>query len=124
MATENDINPERRQRFFDAVLRHSPESQVRRGILLASTTASEIPITNVARVLGNGSLVTALDTVPFCLWMAAHLLSEFVESLGNTFSVGGDCDTNAAIVGGIVALSAGRQAVPADWLKARESIHT
>jgi len=36
--------------------------------------------------------------------------------------VGGDCDTNAAIVGGIVALSAGRAGIPSEWLQARERI--
>ena len=34
----------------------------------------------------------------------------------------GDCDTNAAIVGGIVALSVGREGIPPDWLLAREPI--
>ena len=108
--------------FFDAVLRHTPEGQVRRGILLASTTAPEIPVTDAARALGNGSLVTAPDTVPFCLWMAAQHLDHIVEALGKTISVGGDCDTNAAIVCGIVALSAGRVCIPVDWLNARERI--
>jgi ADP-ribosylglycohydrolase len=117
-----DTNPDSSRRFFDAVLRHTPESQVRRGILLASTTPPEIPVADVARVLGNGSLVTAPDTVPFCLWMAAHHLNQYVATLGKTISAGGDCDTNAAIVGGIVALSAGREAIPAEWLTARERI--
>jgi ADP-ribosylglycohydrolase len=108
--------------FFDTVLRHTPESQVRRGILLASTTPPETPVTEVARALGNGSLVTAPDTVPFCIWMAAHHARHFVEAIAKTISVSGDCDTNAAIVGGIVALSAGRESIPADWLKAGEPI--
>ena len=113
---------DRTRRFFDAVLQYTPESQVRRGILLASTTPPEIPIADVARALGNGSLVTAPDTVPFCVWMAAHHLGHFLEAIGKTISVGGDCDTNAAIVGGIVALSAGRDSIPAEWLKAREPV--
>lgn len=108
--------------LFDAVLRHTPESKVRRGILMASVTPPEIPVADVARALGNGSLVTAPDTVPFCIWMAAHRLGSFVEALGQTVSVGGDCDTNAAIVCGIVALSAGRKSIPTEWLKAREAI--
>jgi ADP-ribosylglycohydrolase len=112
---------ERARRFFDEVLRLTPESRVRRGILVASTLPAATPVVEVARALGNGSLVTAPDTVPFCVWMAAHHLDRFVEALGQTISVGGDCDTNAAIVGGIVALSAGRDAIPAEWLKARES---
>jgi ADP-ribosylglycohydrolase len=117
-----DTNPDNSRSLFDAVLRHTPEGQVRRGILLASTTPPEVPIKDVARALGNGSLVTAPDTVPFCLWMAAHHLNQFVEAISKTISAGGDCDTNAAIVGGIVALSAGREAIPTDWLKAREII--
>ena len=117
-----DTDAERAKAFFDAVLRQTPESKVRRGILLASTTPSEIPVADVARSLGNGSLVTAPDTVPFCIWMAAHHLDRFVDALGKTVSVGGDCDTNAAIVCGIVALSAGRESIPVEWLEARESV--
>jgi ADP-ribosylglycohydrolase len=112
----------RQRALFDAVLGHTPESKVRRGILLASTTSAEIPVADVARALGNGALVTAPDTVPFCIWMAAHHLDRFSEALGKTISVGGDCDTNAAIVGGIVALSAGRESIPVDWLQARERV--
>jgi ADP-ribosylglycohydrolase len=118
-----DTDSDRVRDFFDAVLHHTPESQVRRGILLASTTPPETPVTDIARALGNGSLVTAPDTVPICLWMAAHHLDKFVEALGKTISAGGDCDTNAAIVCGIIALSAGRESIPAEWLKAREPIH-
>jgi len=117
-----DTDPDRVRRFFDGVLGHTPESQVRRGILVASTIPPETPVTDVARVLGNGSLVTAPDTVPFCVWMAAHHLNRFVEALGKTISVGGDCDTNAAIVCGILALSAGRESMPVEWLTARELI--
>jgi ADP-ribosylglycohydrolase len=80
-------------------------------------TASE-----AARILGNGSLVTAPDTVPFCVWIATRHLNNYVEALAETIPAGGDCDTNAAIVGGIVALSAGRESVPEEWLKAREPI--
>lgn len=109
--------------FFDAVLRHTPESRVRRGILVASATPAEVSVADAARSLGNGSLVTAPDTVPFCIWMAAHHLDRFIDALGKTVSGGGDCDTNAAIVAGIVALSAGRESIPTEWLKARETIH-
>lgn len=120
LRTDNDIDHIRG--FFDSVLRHTPESQVRRGILMASTIPPETPVIDVARSLGDGSLVTAPDTVPFCTWMAAHHPRHFVEAIAKTIGVGGDCDTNAAIVGGIVALSAGRDSIPKDWLKARELI--
>jgi len=110
------------QKFFAAILRLTPESKVRRGILLASQTPIEVPFQDVAKSLGNGSLVTAPDTVPFCIWMVANYPLQFVEAIGKTISVGGDCDTNAAIVGGIVALSAGRAGIPSEWLQARERI--
>jgi ADP-ribosylglycohydrolase len=108
--------------FFDELLRLTPESRVRRGIMIASQTPPEVPAGDVARALGNGSLVTAPDTVPFCLWLAARHLDNFVEALAQTISCGGDCDTNAAIVGGIVALSAGSEAIPTDWLQSREPL--
>jgi len=112
----------RPQHFFDAILKHTPESKVRRGILIASQTTPDIEVAQVARVLGNGSLVTAPDTVPFCLWVAAHHPYDYVNALAQTIRAGGDCDTNAAIVGGIVALSAGREAIPSEWLEARENV--
>jgi ADP-ribosylglycohydrolase len=113
---------EQPRRFFHGVLGSTPESQVRRGILLASQMPADAPIEAVARTLGNGSLVTAPDTVPFCLWIAAHHLKNFVKALAEVIRAGGDCDTNAAIVGGIVALSAGKDAIPVGWLEAREMI--
>ncbi len=118
----DDRGADRASRFFDGVLRHTPEGQVRRGLLLAQTTPAETPLTDVARFLGNGSLVTCPDTVPFCVWMAAHHLDDFVGALGKTVSVGGDCDTTAAIVCGIVALSVGRNGLPTAWLEAREPV--
>ncbi len=108
--------------FFAEILRRTPDSRVRRGILLASQIPLGIPISNVAKTLGNGSLVTAPDTIPFCLWMAAHHPRHFADALGKTINADGDCDTNAAIVGGIVALSAGRESIPREWLEAREKI--
>ena len=109
--------------FFEEVLRLTPESQVRRKILVANGTPASITVEAVARELGCGELVTAQDTAPFCIWVAAHHLDNFVEALAKTICVGGDCDTNAAIVGGIVALSVGRDGIPADWLSAGEPIH-
>jgi ADP-ribosylglycohydrolase len=109
-------------KFFNEILRLTPQSKVRRGILLASQTPSDVPIVDAARLLGNGSLVTAPDTVPFCLWIAAYHPRSFVKAIGHAISADGDCDTNAAIVGGIVALSAGRESIPAEWLKAREPV--
>jgi ADP-ribosylglycohydrolase len=112
----------RAESFFGDVLRLTPDSQVQRKILLASQIPANTDIKEVAKALGCGELVTGPDTVPFCIWVAARHLDNYVEALAMAISVGGDCDTNAAIVGGIVALSTGRQGIPEDWLKAREPI--
>jgi ADP-ribosylglycohydrolase len=76
----------------------------------------------VAKALGNGSLVTAPDTVPLAVWCAAHHLGNYAEAITITISAGGDCDTNAAIVGGIVALFVGRERIPAEWRKEKETL--
>ena len=76
-----------------------------------------------ALTLGNGSGVISSDTVPFCLWCAARHPNNYSDALWATVSGLGDRDTTCAIVGGIVALSAGRESIPADWLQAREAIN-
>lgn len=114
---------ERARRLFEEVLHFTPQSQVHRGLLLASQTSPELPIEVVAKSLGNGSLVTAPDTAPFAIWCAAQHLNNFVEAISCAISAGGDCDTNAAIVGGIVAAcDAGSKSIPEDWRTACESL--
>ncbi|MBE0539822.1 MAG: ADP-ribosylglycohydrolase family protein [Verrucomicrobia bacterium] len=117
-----DNSSARISKLFEAVLDSTPESKVRRGILIASQTPVTIPVEAVAKALGNGSLVTAPDTVPFALWCAALHLGNYVESLALTISGDGDCDTNAAIVGGIVALSVGQNGIPFEWRKQKEPL--
>jgi ADP-ribosylglycohydrolase len=106
--------------FFDTVISHTPPSKVREGIEKASTLPEQLSVQDSARVLGNGTLVTAKDTVPFALWCAARNLDNYANALSMTIMGGGDCDTNAAIVGGIVSLAVGGETIPADWREARE----
>jgi ADP-ribosylglycohydrolase len=120
MAWQRRSDPARS--YFGEILRWTPESEVRRKIGLASELPVGLAAHEAALILGNGSLVTGPDTVPFCLWAAATYAEDYVKALGETIRVDGDCDTNAAIVGGIVALSAGREAVPPLWLRARERV--
>jgi ADP-ribosylglycohydrolase len=74
----------------------------------------------VAKVVGNGSAVSAPDTVPFCLWAIARHLDDYEQALWSTVAALGDRDTTCAIVGGVVALSAPN--IPAPWLAAREAL--
>jgi ADP-ribosylglycohydrolase len=75
-----------------------------------------------ARVLGSGFLVTAPDTVPFALWCAARHLDNYGEALLSTLEGDGDCDTNCAIVGGIVSLYTNGSGIPEAWLQSREGL--
>ena len=105
--------------FLEAIVVYVPESQVKsrlvraRGMLDAST---EFTVT----VLGNGIQLSAQDTVPFALWCAGKNLYNYEEALWLAVSGLGDRDTICAIVGGVVALSAGVESIPATWKIAGE----
>lgn len=108
--------------LIEFVLEHIPATETHQRLKLAL----EIPATAcpkaAASKLGNGSRVIASDTVPFCIWCAARHPRDYAEALWTTVSAGGDVDTTCAIVGGIVALSAGRDSIPSEWLHAREPL--
>ncbi|MEV0890259.1 ADP-ribosylglycohydrolase family protein [Promicromonospora sp. NPDC050262] len=78
--------------------------------------------------LGNGSRVSAQDTVPFCLWVAATCLTDYPAAIKACVEAGGDVDTTAAIVGGIVGAYTGHGdrdgvvGVPNAWLGQREAL--
>src|SRR5262249_52137493 len=103
--------------FFNEVHQRTPDSETRRGIAHAFQIRQLESAQAAARLLGNGFGVTYPDTVPFTVWAAAKFLGRYREAIAATASVGGDVDTNCAIVGGIVALSAGWPAIPKDWLQ-------
>jgi len=100
----------------------TPTSDVRRGIEKAADLPSGTPVHVAVSVLGNGSMVTAQDTVPFALWSAAYHLNDYKEALWATVSGLGDRDTTCAIVGGVVVMHKGVQSIPKEWLDCRETI--
>ena len=105
--------------FLQETIEYIPTSKTKEAI----QRALEIPPhrhDEAIRELGTGYKVSAQDTVPFCLWIAAHHLDNYEEALWCTVEGMGDCDTTCAIVGGIVALSA--REVPAEWLTRREAL--
>jgi ADP-ribosylglycohydrolase len=108
--------------LFNAVLAHTPAGTTRRGIEAAARLSPDVWQHAAAEQLGNGSQITAADTVPFCLWAAARHLDDYTEALWTTVHVGGDIDTNCAIVGGIVALAVGEEGLPSGWLARREEL--
>lgn len=105
--------------FLRCVLGYIPQSEVRRRIQSAMTIPAEDQ-TTAMEALGTGWQVSAQDTVPFCLWCAAHSLADFAAGLWRTVAGSGDCDTTCAIVGGILAGSTG--AVPSSWYERCEPL--
>ena len=105
--------------FLQAVLPHIPEGIVKSGVELAIQIPSDA-IIDAMKQLGSGEKVSAQDTVPFCLWSAAHHLGDFESAMWNTAKGLGDVDTTCAIVGGIVALSVPE--IPQAWIARREPL--
>ncbi|WP_422926935.1 ADP-ribosylglycohydrolase family protein [Singulisphaera sp. PoT] len=115
-----------RQRSGKAMLEfaaeHTPAGVTRDGIEHAIELDFGLTIEASVEVLGNGSKITAPDTVPFALWCAARHIDDFAEALWSATLAEGDNDTNGAIIGGIVALANGPNSIPGDWLEAREAL--
>jgi len=108
--------------FLSRIISHVPESTVRTGIVKAMTFTNDTPIWKVAMALGNGSGVSAQDTVPFTLWCAAQQLGSYEDAIWLTASGLGDIDTNCAIVGGIVAAYTTAIGIPQMWQERREAL--
>jgi ADP-ribosylglycohydrolase len=101
-----------------------PAGEVHAGVRRAAALLGR-PADTAAAALGNGSRVTAQDTVPFTLWVAATHLDDYPTAIRVCVEAGGDVDTTAAIVGAVVAAYTGvgtPGGVPDGWLAAREPL--
>ena len=104
--------------FLRDVAEKLPESDTKYKILVAVPIKKESSMDFVVSVLGNGIMLTAQDTVPFCLWCAAYYYTSVEEALWVAVSALGDRDTICAIVGGMVSLYADE--IPQQWLNLME----
>lgn len=110
------------QELLSMVCNFTPPGAVRDAIARASKISLEEWEHTVAGELGNGSQLSAVDTVPFCLWCAAANLRNFPKAMWAAVQVDGDRDTNCAIIGGIVAAAVGSAGIPDEWRRSRESL--
>ncbi|MFE5331544.1 ADP-ribosylglycohydrolase family protein [Embleya sp. NPDC056575] len=110
--------------FLAEVAGHTPESDVAAGLRAASRLPAHASVRHATSVLGNGSRISAPDTVPFALWTAAHHQDSLPEALWHTATGMGDVDTTCAITAGVVASRTALADVPQPWLTAREPIPT
>jgi ADP-ribosylglycohydrolase len=105
--------------FLREVIPFVPETVTRDRLEKAVSIPSD-DLYSATMQLGISSEMSAQDTVPFCLWSAAHHLDEYEAALWWTVRSMADRDTACAIVGGIVALSAPQ--IPPLWLERREAL--
>ena len=105
------------ERNEDAELREA----IARAARLKGAAAPE-----AGRQLGTGTLVRALDTVPFALWAAFTQPRDYRAAIHLAMSglaaPSCDRDTICAIVGGLVAISADPGTIPREWLDGAEAI--
>lgn len=113
--------------FLDLLTPYLVPGQVQRGVQRARRLLGR-SVEEAAYELGNGSQVTAQDTVPFAVWLAATHLDDYPAAVTACVAAGGDVDTTAAIAGGIVAAYTsvgsrpGVTGVPPAWIEAREPL--
>ncbi|WP_405183613.1 ADP-ribosylglycohydrolase family protein (plasmid) [Nocardia sp. NBC_01377] len=69
-----------------------------------------------AAELGVGHDTSALDTVPFSLWVVAHRGHDFADACWTAVAAGGDIDTTCAIIGGILGVREIADGIPPAWL--------
>ncbi len=118
-----NASPSKRGRELLEVARdYTPPGPTRDGIEMAIGIDLDNDPKYLAWKVGNGSHISSQDTVPFTLWCAAKYIEDYPGSIWCTIAVGGDIDTTAAIVGGIVSLSTGREGIPEEWLIRREPL--
>jgi ADP-ribosylglycohydrolase len=108
--------------ILEMAIEYIPDGATRRGLKAAAELPLHETIETAAACLGNGSRVIAHDTVPLALWLAARHLTDFATAFWATVTALGDIDTNCAIVGSIVAMRAGRESNPAEWIEHREPL--
>lgn len=107
--------------FYDFVIDNMPDSKVSSKIQKAKTLPANYDIRTIVSVLGNGTNLSADDTVPLALWCVANNTGSYEEAIWTGVQALGDRDTIAAIIGSIVVLSAGADSIPPHWIKQAES---
>ena len=108
--------------LFGEVLARLSDGAVRRNVEDAAELDPSVSVSEAVAALGNGSRVTAQDTIGFALWCANRHLDDYEEAMWTTVSGLGDRDTTCAIVGGIVSLRVGWSGLPASWLEHLEPL--
>jgi ADP-ribosylglycohydrolase len=111
-----------RDKLIAEVVRFTPPGQTLEGLRRAADIDLAADPAAVGLQLGTGLDVAAHDTVPFSVWVAARHLDSYEGALWTAAGQHGDRDTLGAIVGGIVVMATGEDAIPVLWRAAVEPI--
>jgi ADP-ribosylglycohydrolase len=108
--------------LLKAVAHHTPESHVRDLLRRTERFTPDTSFAFAAAVLGTGGDLSAQDTVPFALWVAAFHLHDFEAAMWTVAEEATDVDTVGAITGGVIGSAIGRSNLPSLWLDRREPL--
>ena len=108
--------------FIGKVVEQLPQSEVRSRLARAQSMSNVSSLDFPISVLGNGTDLSAQDTVPYALWCCGQALEDYQKALWLAADAGGDSDTLCAIVGGVVASFVGYSGIPDHWKARREAL--
>lgn len=122
-----------RDAILAEVVRWTPDGPTRDGLTRAAALDLDTDPVAAVHQLGAGTRVTAADTVPFAVWIAARHLDSYEDAVWAAAANAGaplddpaagrsDRDTLGAIVGGIVVCATGIDAIPRAWRDATEPL--
>ncbi len=106
--------------FVDIILSYLPDCDTKSKIAKTKNVMPNYHIETIKTMLGNGTQMTAQDTVPFVIWCAGHYLCDFESALWKAISILGDRDTICAMVGGITIMSSKKEKIPQNWINSVE----
>ena len=118
----NSQGVEAGKKMLQTTIEYTPDSDTCSKISKALHLNFNYDVRTAASALGNGTNLTAQDTVPFTLWCVARHFGSYAETLWTTVSGLGDRDTTCAIAGGIAVMSSGKQGIPPVWLESTEKL--
>ena len=118
---ENGLRPGHAE-FIGKIVERLPQSEVRSRLVRAQAMERVASLDFSVAVLGNGTELSAQDTVPYALWCCGQALDSYEQALWLAAAAQGDSDTICAIVGGVVACHVGQSGVPDHWRACREAL--
>ncbi|MBC7883567.1 MAG: ADP-ribosylglycohydrolase family protein [Anaerolineae bacterium] len=108
--------------FLELVLKSIPASTVRRKLIEILQLPEQASNQSGFDLFLENSMLSSENIVAFALWLAVGSLENYENAIWQASSGMNDCATICAIVGSIVTLKAGIEAIPIEWLTSCEDL--